>query len=372
MKFVAATMLAALLLTASPALAEVKYVRVPERGLQPQAVSRDGVVHLIYLIGDPGKSDIRYSRSTDDGKTWSPPIAVNDAQSRGIAAGTVRGPHLAMGRDGMLHVAWMGSQKALFYTRLTVGAKAFEPPRNLMTTHPGLDGGSSIAADGSGHVYVAWHAPSNKPDGDEASRRLWLISSSDDGKSFSAERSIFDSPTGACACCAVRLHVSPQGNLFALYRGAREMTHRGLFLLSSTDHGETFRGTELAPMELGICLMSTASFADVSDATLVAWETKGKVFWGRIAPGEAAPAKAFTVAEGQNQKHPTLAVAPNGDVLCAWTEKTMFGKGGDVAWQVFGADGIARDRQVGGTPGLKAFNFPAAFSSRDGTFVILY
>src|SRR5947209_4185134 len=99
--------------TAFAAQPQVRTVRVPEGGLQPQvAVDGKHVVHLIYLKGDPAHSDIFYIRSTDGGATWSTPIRVNSGEGSAIALGTVRGAQLALGKGGRVHVAWMGSDKA--------------------------------------------------------------------------------------------------------------------------------------------------------------------------------------------------------------------------------------------------------------------
>src|SRR5688572_17651534 len=50
----------------------VTHMRVPDRGVQPQlAVDEGGAVHLIYLKGDPARSDIFYTRSKDGGAKWS-------------------------------------------------------------------------------------------------------------------------------------------------------------------------------------------------------------------------------------------------------------------------------------------------------------
>ena len=50
------------------AAANIQTLRVPGGGVQPQAaVGEGGVVHLIYLAGDPAKSDVMYVRSSDGG-----------------------------------------------------------------------------------------------------------------------------------------------------------------------------------------------------------------------------------------------------------------------------------------------------------------
>src|SRR5689334_20050094 len=60
----------------NPALVET--MRVPDGGVQPQAaVAANGMVHLIYLKGDPAASDVYYTWAREAGAVWSKPIRVN-------------------------------------------------------------------------------------------------------------------------------------------------------------------------------------------------------------------------------------------------------------------------------------------------------
>lgn len=149
---------------------KVTLLRAPEQGLQPQAVmDAKGVLHLIYFLGDPKGGNVFYVRSGDGGATFSRPIQVNSQAGSAVAAGNIRGAHLAVGRNGRAHVAWMGSGKAepkgpsdsipMLYSHLNDGGTAFEPQRNVIHAAVGLDGGGSVAADDAGNVYIAWHAP---------------------------------------------------------------------------------------------------------------------------------------------------------------------------------------------------------------------
>src|SRR4051812_41875053 len=92
--------------------AKVTLLRVPDRGLQPQAASdATGVVHLIYFRGDPRGGDIFYTRS-EKGGAFSRPLRVNSAPGSAVAVGNIRGAQLAVGKNGRAHVAWMGSARA--------------------------------------------------------------------------------------------------------------------------------------------------------------------------------------------------------------------------------------------------------------------
>src|SRR5207253_2817433 len=186
-----------------------------------------------------------------------------------IAIGTVRGPQLAVGRNGRVYVIWFGSQAgsgdpsnsmAVFFSRLNDSHAAFEPQRNLMQYATGGDGGISIAADARGDVYAVWHAAGAEPG--ESHRRVYLARSTDEGKTFAREMPISPASLGACGCCGMRAFADDHGTLFILYRAATESVHRDMTLLASTDQGQTFRTTRVGPWELNACPMSTAYLSE--------------------------------------------------------------------------------------------------------------
>src|SRR5262245_15276387 len=97
----------------SPSAPEVRVLRVPEGGIQPQAVvDGHGKLHLICFRGDDGHGDIFYVTSVDGGRTFAPPLQVNSRAGSAIAIGNIRGAHLAVGRNGRAHVAWMGTDRS--------------------------------------------------------------------------------------------------------------------------------------------------------------------------------------------------------------------------------------------------------------------
>src|SRR2546425_1185242 len=117
-RFVAVTVLIAGVTAAGHAAdpkqpGKVTLLRTPDKGIQPQvAVDDKGIVHLIYFSGQDGAGDIFYVRSEDGGGKFSRPLRVNSQPGSAIATGNIRGAHLAVGKKGRVHVAWMGSGKA--------------------------------------------------------------------------------------------------------------------------------------------------------------------------------------------------------------------------------------------------------------------
>ena len=74
---------------------------------QPQAVvDSRGMLHLIYYKGDPHGGDIWYARRPVNENEFPHPLRVNSQLGSAIAAGSIRGAQLAIGKNRRVHVVW--------------------------------------------------------------------------------------------------------------------------------------------------------------------------------------------------------------------------------------------------------------------------
>lgn len=372
-------------LSRSPQSSDVKLVRIPNGGIQPEAaVGADGDIHLIYFRGTPAHGDLFYVKSSDAGATWSSPLRVNSQPGTAIATGTIRGGQIALGNNDAVHVAWNGSSEAeaigplnpesgkrgapMLYSRLNAAGTAFEPERNVMTHTFGLDGGGTVAADRAGNVYVAWHGKAaGAPEG-EAGRQVWVAESHDGGQTFAPEKPAWKEPTGACGCCGMAMFADTGGTVRALYRSATENVHRDIYLITSQDRGRTFAGRKLDTWQINACPMSSMAFAEANGRIQGAWETGGHVYFEDLTSSNGMPVAGTN--EGKNSKHPRLAIMPDGDTVMAWTEGTGWARGGSLAWQLF--DGTGKPLGEKHTaPGIPTWSM-AAVVPQPGGAVILY
>jgi hypothetical protein len=358
----------------------VRTMRVPDGGIQPQVVARGDVVHLLYVTGDPKAADVRYARSIDGGRSFGESIRVNSEPGSAIAIGTVRGPRLAVGKNGRVHVAWMGSSRAapkgpgnavpMLYARMTDAGETFEPQRNVIAEHAGLDGGGTVAADRDGNVYVVWHAPAKPGDHDEQGRVVWVARSTDDGKTFAAERRANAADTGVCACCGLDA-VADDDSLLVLYRSANERVHRDMHLLRmNATNGQVEAGV-LDRLNVGVCVMSTAAMVRTSGPLVAAWEGRGEVFYGALDATRLTASSTAPPGDGKNRKHPRLAVNAAGQALLVWTEDTAWNRGGTIGWQLLDEQ-LKPLGPAGRADGLPAWGTAAPFATRDGGFAIVY
>ena len=362
----------------------VSVIRVPNGGIQPQAMMEDGTLHLVYFSGDPKAGDLFYVKSPDYGASWSVPVRVNNEQGTAIAIGTIRGGQMAIGRKGRIHVAWNGSSVAqsdgplnpesgqrgapMLYARLNDAGTGFEPERNLMRRTFGLDGGGTVAADAAGNVYVAWHGKSPGAAKGEAGRQVWVAVSRDDGKTFAAEQAAWNEQAGACGCCGMAVLADSKGVVRALFRSATEEIHRDVYLLTSADSGRSFDGRKLHTWNINACPMSSMELAQGDGEVVGVWETGEQVYFEKLTGSNAGPVSAPGGAKAR--KHPRVAISPNGEMLMIWTEGTGWQRGGSLAWQLFDGSGKPVG-DLGQVQGVPTWSFGAVVARTDG-FVIIY
>lgn len=367
--------------TPAGAMPPVKVVRLPEGGLQPQALADKTGTHVVYFQGDPKAGDLMYARLDTVSLKFGKPIRVNSQSGSAVAVGNIRGAHVALGDNGRVHVAWMGSQKAepkaplggtpFLYARLNDAGTAFEPQRNLIELAEGLDGGGSVAARGQ-MVYVFWHAGPHTKDG-EARRRVWMRVSTNGGKSFApGEIPTSDAATGVCGCCGMRGYVLASGIPAALYRSATDRVHRDTYLAFTPPGAKGVRSIKLHDWRVNLCPMSSFAITQLGEQTLAAWETDGQVYFARldlaqddplVLPPQAVP------GVGDRRKHPVLAV--NGRTfVVAWTEGMAWNRGGTLAWQLYGPDNKPIGAR-GRANGVPTWSLVAVVADAD-RFVIIY
>jgi len=383
-----AGLLLSLLLGALAADERVRLVPLPAGAIEPEAqLSSRGEIELLYGAGDPAAIDLFVASSSDGGATLAATRRVNGEGSRSVAIGTVRGARLAIGRDDSLHVAWMGAAKAepraprngtpLLYSRAPGPREPFTPPRNVITSAVGLDGGLDVAADGRGAVAIVWHAPAAGDEGEEA-RRVWVTRSSDDGATFQPERAIDSARHGVCACCGMKAIYargeSPAAErLWVLYRCALRGSERDMHALVVGGESDPARSLELSKWPVDTCVMSTAALANgPGDAIVAAYETKGQIFL-QSAPAGGEPSRAVAPAGAPgDRKHPRLAVNSKGERLLCWMEGSGWEKGGTLVWQLYERGGAPIAGASGRIEGVPIWSFGAPVALKDDRFVLFH
>ncbi len=225
---------------------EVKVVRVPQGGEVPEVqVDGQGVLHMTYGRGLPG--NVFYVRSENCGKTFTAPVQMN---RRADTAGTggERGPKLALGKNGAIHVVWLGYYKkggGVYYTRSTDGGRTFAPERNLLDARTGCDN-ATLTADTEGNVVVLWTDGRLGEDAESpVASPIFMARSADNGRTFSRNIPVHhDYPGRACGCCRLEARMAGD-DLYVAFRGGYHGI-RDPYLLKGPKTGNDFKAVRVS------------------------------------------------------------------------------------------------------------------------------
>lgn len=176
-------------MTTALTVAPLNVSRTPGDSLVPAlALDPGGVIHVVWHDNSSGHFEILYSRSSDGGATFTLAIAIS-------GAGEAQVPAVASDRDGVIYVAWEGETAGnwdIFFSRSTDGGATYAPPVNL-SANPGDSKLPAIAAHGKGEVYVAWQ------DSTGPGRQILFRRSTDGGKGFDSSRPLAPHAVGTRA-----------------------------------------------------------------------------------------------------------------------------------------------------------------------------
>lgn len=353
---------------------EVEIMRAPNGGIQPQlAVGKAGKLHLIYFKGGKQEGDVFYvtRESGADSEAWSEPVRVNSEPGGARRNGAISHARLAVDDSGRAHVTWFTMRPPnYFYARMSDDGRGFELQRSLVKKNiHGVEAGAALVTTGSNKVSLIWHAG---PFAQVESRGIFIMESTDGGKTFGGERQIDSAKAGSCPCCGLSAIGGGDGRLLVSYRSAVEKIHRDMTLLDSKDGGKSFSGATLHKWDIPRCPVATTAFAAGPGGNVaVAWETKGQVYFAPIDDPDKTVAPP-SVSYGQvRRKNPSIAVNAKGETLLAWGEGEGFRAGGKLHWATFDKSGKPTGQK--GQPGeIPESSMPAAAVLPNGSFLVIY
>jgi hypothetical protein len=333
----------------------VHAVRVPGASQVIKAqISTNGVVHILF----DGEDGPFYVQSSDEGRTFNPPLAIVDAAAKkpGLKFSAW---DMAVGSDGRVHVA-MGNNAwklklpqeewSLYYASLAPGAKAFSPVRNL-NRKPSE--GFSLAADDHGSVAACF-----------LSGKLFSMVSRNGGESFSASTEI-DPVWEPCKCCTTSTTYGKDGRLAVLYREETNNDRDIYVVLWDQSHGGKPVRTRVSATGWNVkaCPMTYFTITPTDSGYVTAWPTKGKIYFARLdKDGGVLPPGEIKTPGTSGMRTGVLALsASDGATLIAWKNKGVLG------WQIYDATG-----QSAGMPDemASAGNGAAGVVLRNGDFLL--
>ncbi len=347
----------------------MRRIRVPQEGISPDvAVRPSGEIYLVFVQG----KNTMFAVSSDGGINFSPPIRLNrDPET--VLAGHERGPKIAVGKDGTLHVVWMGIQSGrLYYARRLPRSETFSQARNLLDAPTHVDG-VTVAADDQGNVLVAWldarlPADSRNP----VSLPIFRALSRDNGRMFSPDQLLqARHPLQACACCALKSAAATEDQFVVAFRGAYNNV-RDPFLahvaVGPGNRAPTVTKIQDDKWNFNACPMSGPWIAPGPHPGEIwaAWMSQGHVYYAEAVDNGKHFAKARSPSGAQEgvENHPIVLLNARGEIFFAWEDRRK------LRWQITDRAGKVLDSGEAGN--LPDNSKATGFVDRVGNFCLVF
>lgn len=198
------------------------------------ACANDGTIFIVWVSLD--SAQIRISKSTDGGESFLPSRA---AVSLNLLTAT---PKAAVDDSGNPMIAWPGADSGgrwIKFTRSTDKGTTFLPPVAVDSTHTWMQISAAIAVDLSGNPHISWVYDAGPP----SEMDVYYSRSTDKGFTF-LPPVVVDS--SALEQREASITVDMNGNPFAAYRHGAPLDQREVYVTRSTDGGFSFAQKRLA------------------------------------------------------------------------------------------------------------------------------
>ena len=333
---------------------KVTTIAVPGGGKPVVArTDKEGAIHLLFDSADGPK----YAKSTDNGLTFGPAIAVVAGGPR-QAGLEYSAWDLAVGKGGRIHVAMSTNAWKLklpeeewgfYYASLDPDTAAFSPVRNI---NKKPSEGFSLAADDKGNLTACW-----------LSGKLYANVSHDGGETFAPCVEI-DRTLDPCNCCTTSATYGRDGRLAVLYREETGNERDMYLVLWDQDRGRVERmRVGSTPWKIDGCPMTYFTVIPDRAGYVAVWPTKGQIYFAHLdGRGDPSGQAEIQTPGSSGMRTGVLGLtAPDGSTLVAWA------KDGQVGWHLYDAEG----HPMGSPDSAKTRgNGVAGVLGKDGRFIL--
>lgn len=311
---------------AVPTMRPAKAAR-PELG-SSAVFAPDGTLLAVAKQGE----HVMVYRSSDEGRSWSPPAVVN-AQPEAISADGENRPKIAFAADGALLVSWTHpfpkpNTGSIRFARATDG-QTFSPVQTVHRDSAEITHRfESLLVMPDNRVILAWidkrdleAAKANKAPWRGAG--IYAAVSTDGGRSFQPEHKLADH---SCECCRVTSAIDADGAPLFMWRHVFEPNERDHALARLKPDGtvESVQRATFDRWKVDGCPHHGPSLVvDERGVRHAVWfnqkDGAGRVFYGRLAAGSDIAVEGQRQIGGPRAAHADMAVAP-AKLAIAWKE----------------------------------------------------
>ena len=291
----------------------------------PELAVAGSNVYVAWENDASSHSQVAFSHSSDGGATFSPATNLTNT------AGSAFGAKLAVDAGGNLDVVWIDNPAGnyeLMFSRSTDNGATFSAAIDV-SNNPGDAGDPQLATDANGNISIVWRE--NTPP--DFNRDIYFVRSSDAGVTFSSPVNLSNNFGNSNAPW---LNLDAAGNINVSWEDTTPGTSQILFT-QSTDSGVTFSPAQNVSHDTGSATGVQVGSDMNSNLNLIWTDNASgvsQVLYSRHSAPQKANQPPVANAGGDQVLHATgpttpatldgsLSSDPDGDALTfVWTEGT--------------------------------------------------
>lgn len=296
-------------------------------------VDEQGYLSLAWMEEDKDVRSVLYARSTAPGGPMGAPVRINRPED--LPYWRQEAPALVVQGDevfvtwGLTHSKATPQQPLATELRLSRSidqGRTFEPSV-LVNDDPGVIQHTfdALHRDSNGRLHLSWidGRDGNKEPGTYVARSL------DHGQTVTKNLKVDE---GTCVCCRTAITSGPDGMVYVAWRKIFEGNVRETVVARSTDHGDTFEMPVIVGHDQWVfpaCPHRPASMGvDRQGRLYVVWYTEGtdEIPAVYIAMSDDhgrtfSEKRQLNVAKNTFPDHPQIAVDQQGRIVVVWEEQ---------------------------------------------------
>lgn len=225
-------------------------------------------------------SNIHFSKSTDNGESWSEALQINEVSGDCLDEGnTTEGAVPAVGPNGEIYVSWAGPEGLVFDKSLDEGETWLDediyvsdiPGPGWAFDIPGISRCNGLPitccnlseTEYNGDIYINWSDQRNGADDTD----VWFIKSTDGGESWGERMRVNDDDAGNQQFFTWMTVDQVTGYIWFVYYDRRNYddNNTDVFMAVSTDGGETFLNFKIS--ETPFLPYSSTFFGDYNNVS---------------------------------------------------------------------------------------------------------
>jgi hypothetical protein len=358
--------------------AETRTIGVPRRAnAYPSLVAAGGFAAAAWgATTAAGRTDIYVATSRDSGRTFGPPVRVNQSAAEASLSGE-QPPRLALiphaGRSPAMVAVWTTKRAGatrLVSARSDDGGASFGAAVPVPGTDgPGNRGWESIAVAPDGSVVAVWldhgalgAAAMNHADHvhTQPGRNADSVARAQLSKLFFArlgrDNNAHAIASGVCYCCKTALTTDKTGAIYAAWRNVYPGNVRDMAFSKSADGGRTFT----PPVRISNDNWVLDGCPENGPAIAVDEHGRIHAAWATLVADAGAnrePTLALYYATSEDgvrftprqqvptagvPRHPQLTLTPQGEIILAWDEFDAGSRRIAIVRGTAGSNGVAR------------------------------